>query len=81
MRPSGSGQSVVADDIDAAHTISEADSLFVSTTALLHWLSDYLAVFSALELKPSAHAQAGVRPIPKDGLPIIGPLSKRPACM
>jgi hypothetical protein len=72
MRPSGSGQTVIADDIDAAHTISEADSLFVSTTALLHRLSDYLPVFSALELKPSARKPVFDR-YPKMAYPSLAP--------
>ena len=79
MRPSGRGQSLGADDIDAAHTISGEDSLLVGTTALLHRASDYLPDFSALELTPSAHARIGVRPMPEDGLPIIGPLAKAPS--
>jgi glycine/D-amino acid oxidase-like deaminating enzyme len=79
MRPPSSGQPVVADDIDAAHTISEADSLFVSSIAPLHRVSGYLPDFSALELTPGAHARVGVRPMPKDGLPIIGPLARAPS--
>lgn len=79
MRPSGSGQSLGADRIDAAQTIPGEDSLLVGTTALLHRASDNLPDFPALELVPSAHARIGVRPMPEDGLTIIGPLAKAPS--
>ena len=79
MRPVGDSVSLGADDIDAAHAASGEDSLLVGTTALMHRASSYLPDFPALELAPSAHARIGVRPMPEDGLPIIGPLAGAPS--
>ncbi len=79
MRPSGECLSLGADDIDAAHAGTNGDTLLVGTTALMHRASDYLPDFPALELASSAHARIGVRPMPEDGLPIIGPLADAPA--
>ena len=79
MRPVGHAMSLGADDIDSAHAISADDSLLVGTTALMHRASDYLPDFPALTLAPSAYARIGVRPMPEDGLPIIGPLADAPS--
>jgi len=78
MRPSGQALSMGADDFDAGHATSGAESLLVGTTALMHRASDYLPDFPALESASHAHARIGVRPMPEDGLPIVGPLADAP---
>lgn len=78
MRPTGEGLSLGADDIDADHAAAHQDSLLVGTTALLHRASDFLPGLPALELAAAAHARIGVRPVPEDGLPIVGPLADVP---
>jgi glycine/D-amino acid oxidase-like deaminating enzyme len=78
MRPAGLSLSLGADDIDATHAAATDDALLVGATALMHRASDYLPGFPALELAPSAHARIGVRPMPEDGLPIVGPLAEAP---
>ncbi len=78
MRPTGEGLSLGADDIDADHAAPHQDSLLVGATALLHRASAYLPGFPALELAATADARIGVRPMPEDGLPIVGPLADAP---
>ena len=73
MRPTfAGGVSLGADDIDAAH--ARAADLTTGATALLHRASSYLPGFPTLEIVSSADVRIGVRPMPEDGLPVVGPL-------
>ncbi len=78
MRPAGRGAlSLGADDIDARHGRESAD-LTVGVTALLQRASVFMPGFPALRLVAGVHSRIGVRPMPGDGLPIVGPLPDVP---
>jgi glycine/D-amino acid oxidase-like deaminating enzyme len=73
MRPTfAGGVSLGADDIDEAH--GRAADLTTGATALLHRASSFLPGFPTLELVAAADARIGVRPMPEDGLPVVGRL-------
>ena len=79
MRPTfDGGVCLGADDIDEQHAGRHEDSLLTGATALLHRATDFLPDFPALEQAAAAHTRIGVRPMPEDGLPIVGPLSAVP---
>ncbi|MEQ8247780.1 MAG: FAD-binding oxidoreductase [Alphaproteobacteria bacterium] len=72
------GVCVGADDIDEQHGGANGTTMLSGTTALLHRASEYLPGFPALEFASRAHARIGVRPMPEDGLPIVGALAATP---
>jgi len=79
MRPTfDGGIGIGADDIDAQYGSGNDAPLLSGTTALLHRTSQYMPGFPALEYAARAYARIGVRPMPEDGLPVLGTLASAP---
>lgn len=67
-----------ADDIDASHARPASNDYSAGVTALLHRASTFMPDFPALQAARAARSKVGVRPMPADGLPVLGPLPEVP---
>lgn len=68
------GLLIGADDIDERHAQPDSDDLSTGVTALLHRASTFMPEFPALQAARTAGSNIGVRPMPADGLPVLGSL-------